>query len=353
RGAVRVRVEDASAQTLWVQLDPGAGATAPSQRLPSALFDTRGLQGSISGLEVQATLPANVPVRFTLSTSTDLANWTPLPAQGRLYRFEGAGAPANQTLELVDPTRLEGRYLRLDWSGQAGVTVDAVTGLLAPPRAAPAGPGVALPAPQEDGAAARVWQLGFGTPITALELRTPQPNTLVPVRILGRNQPSEPWRVLADTVIYRVGAAGQESSNPPVLLQRHPVRWLRLEATHGGRLDGLALQVHAQFAPMEIVFVAGAGEYQLAAGSAAAPPVALPLALLTGATAVRPDTLPLARITSVRDTPPAPRPAWAAWLPAGTDNRTVALWLVLAFGVALLASVAFALVRQMKVPPRN
>lgn len=348
RGAVRVRVEDGSgSQALWVQLDPGAAAGV-SQRLPSALFDTRPLRGRVSGLRVQGRLPANVPVRFTLSSSSDLANWTPHPVTGRLYRFDGAGAPANETLELAEPLDLQGRYLRLDWSGQEGVAVETVAGLLAPPRATPAGPAVVLPSPQADGPAALVWQLGFATPMAALDLRTAQANTLVPVRVLGRDQPAQPWRLLADTVIYRVGASGQESSNAPVPLQRASVRWLRIEATHGGRLDGLPLEVRARFAPVDIVFVAGGGAYQLAAGRPDTPPAALPLALLAQTTSLRPESLPLASIVSVRDTPAEAPPAWAAWLPAGTDTRTVGLWLVLALGVAVLGGVAFALLRQVK-----
>ena len=351
RGAVRVRVEDGSrSQALWVQLEPGA-ATAGTQRLPSALFDTRSLRGRIDGLRVQGRLPPNVPVRVTLSSSTDLANWTPHPVRGRLYRFDGPGTPSNETLELAEPLDLQGRYLRLDWSGQEGVAIEAITGLLAPPRPVPTGPSVPLPAPQADGPAARVWSLGFATPVAALDLVTPQPNTLVPVRILGRNQPSDAWRLLANTVVYRLGTRGQESVNAPVALPNMPVRWLRIEATHGARLEGLPLQAQAQFAPLEVVFVAGAGSQQLAAGRAHTPAAALPLAVLAGTTALSLESLPLARVTAVRETPVAPPPAWAAWLPAGADPRTVGLWLVLALGVALLGGVAFALLRQLQAQP--
>ncbi|QJW83654.1 DUF3999 family protein [Ramlibacter terrae] len=146
-------------------------------------------------------------------------------------------------------------------------------------------------------------------------------------------------------MVYRVGAAGQESSNTPVALPRSPARWLRIEATHGTRLEGLPLEARAQFAPVDVVFVAGASEHVLAAGRADTPASALPLGVLAGTTAVKPEALPTARVTSVRETPPAPPPARAAWLPAGTDTKTVGLWLVLALGVALLGGVAFALLR--------
>ncbi|RYY57298.1 MAG: DUF3999 family protein, partial [Comamonadaceae bacterium] len=190
--------------------------------------------------------------------------------------------------------------------------------------------------------------LGFATPMAAIEIATPQANTLVPVRLLGRSVPSEPWRTLAHTVVYRIGAPGQEGVNNAVPLQRQPVRWLRVEATHGASLDGVPIAVRALFDPLEVVFVAGAaGPYTLAAGRADTPASALPVGLLTGAAAVAPQALPVARIGEVREKAPARPPAWAAWMPAGTDTRTLSLWAVLAIGLAVLGAVAWGLLRQM------
>ncbi|WP_299766805.1 DUF3999 family protein, partial [Ramlibacter sp.] len=65
--------------------------------------------------------------------------------------------------------------------------------------------------------------------------------------------------------MYRLGAPGQESTNGPLLLQRQSVRWLRLQAANGAQLDAAALTARAVFAPLDVVFVAGAsGPYQLA-----------------------------------------------------------------------------------------
>jgi hypothetical protein len=349
-GSVQVRVEDGGQrQSVWVQLAPGADAAATgAQRLPSALFDTRSLQDRIGALVLRGQLPPNVPVQVTLSTSSDLASWTPVPLQGRVYRFEGADAPANDTLELDAPLALAGRFLRLDWAGQQGVRIDAVTGLLATPQPPGPRPTATLAAPQADGPAALVWATDFATPLAALELTTGQANTLVPLRILGRNQPSEPWRVLGHTVLYRLGPPGQESRSQPLALPHPSVRWLRVEATHGTRLQGLPLAARVQFDPLETVFVAGqSGPWQLVAGRPATPAAALPLSMLAGTTRSRPEDLPAARITAVRSHPPAPLPAWARWLPAGTDPRSAGLWLVLALGLLVLGAVAWSLLRQL------
>jgi len=350
QGSLRMKVEqNGQQQSVWVNLGAGGkDAATRSQRLPAALFDTRAQKDPVSGFVVKAQLPANVPVQLTLSTSPDLAHWTPVGAPGRIYRFEGAGAPVNDKLELAAPLALKDQYLRLDWSGQEGVVVESVVGLLAAGEAKRDLPGVALPAGFADGPGALEWQLGFATPIARLELSTSRANTLVPLRLLGRNQASEPWRLLGQTVVYRLGPAGQESTNPPAVMHGTSLRWLRIESTHGTRLDGLPLAARVLFEPLELVFPAGAtGPYQLAAGRADTPASALPLSALAAATTTQVEALPAARMVAVQAEAPS-APTWfTRALPRGVDGKTAGLWLVLALGVLMLGGVAWALLRQV------
>ena len=113
RTGVQVRMRDGAERSVWVQMeanDSGAGADpAGATRLPSALFDTRGSSQRVSALVIKAQLPANAPVRIALETSTDLARWTPVPLRGRVFRFDGDNAPANDTLELEQPLALQGQ----------------------------------------------------------------------------------------------------------------------------------------------------------------------------------------------------------------------------------------------------
>ena len=352
KGALRMNVQqNGQQQSVWVQLGGGtpAPATAGATRLRAALFDTRALKEPVSALVVRARLPANVPVRITLATSPDLANWSTVSAQGRIYRFDGDGAPANDRLELATPLRLQDQYLRLDWEGQDGVEVEAVTGLLSAAQAPRELPALPLAAGRADGAAAIEWQLGFATPIARFELTTARANTLLPVRVLGRNQPSEPWRLLAHTVVYRLGAAGQESVNTAAVLHQPSVRWLRVEATHGMRLEGVPLAARVLFEPVEVVFPAGsAGPYQLVAGRAGTVAAALPLGMLAATTSTRVNALPAARIAAAQADAPA---ADIRWLPRGVDQKTAGLWLVLALGVLVLGAVAWSLLRQVNARP--
>ncbi len=350
QGAVQLKV-DGPGQAVWVQLGAEraeAAIDAKARRLPAALFDTRRLQDPITGLAVQARLPANVPVQLTLSTSRDLAAWSAVPTAGRIYRFDGDGAPANDIVELSAPLSLAGQYLRVEWHGQQGVQVDALAGLLPSARPARLLPAMALQEPHADGDAAIEWQLASALPVAQLEIRTDRAGTLLPLRILGRNQPSESWRMLGNTVVYRLDAAGQESLNPPTGLPAPAVRSLRVEATHGMRLDGAGLSARVLFDPIDIVFVAGgSGTYRLAVGRPATSAVALPLRVLAATTATPVDDLPAARIARVESSVDAARPAWARWLPRYVEPRTAGLWAVLLVGVLLLGGVAWSLLRQL------
>jgi hypothetical protein len=351
KGAVQLRVEETGdSRTMWVHLGQDGAQPAPAgaQPLQAALFDTRAQKEPVTAFIVRAGIPSNVPVHFTLATSADLANWTSVRVLGRVFRFEGEGAPANDRLELQAPLALHDRYLRVDWSGQQGVQLDALVGLLGARQPEPAYLAVDLQAPVAEGPSALVWQLGFATPIARLDLGTPQDNTIVPLRVLGRNQPSEPWRLLASPLVYRLGSAGQPgSSNPPVGLADASVRWLRAEATHGARLDGLPLKARVLLEPLEVVFPAGdAGPYTLAAGRAYTPSAALPLGMLAATTSTPIAELPLATLAAAQGTTPATG-WWTPWLPRGVDTKTATLWGVLAVGVLVLGGVAWALLRQL------
>ena len=349
KGSMQVHIEDQQ-RSVWVQIDGQAPpAAAGATRLNSVIFATQGEKVRLAALKVQATLPANAPVRVTVATSTDLANWSTAPVRGRLYRFEGDGAPANDTLEFDQPVNLEGRYLRLDWAGQDGVGVSAVTGVVAPAVQPPARVRAELPALQAAGQDAMELALPFATPIASLVLSSAQPNTLLPVRILGRNDLAQPWRTLGNAVVYRLG----DAVNPPVSLHGASARWLRLVATNGANISAAKLQASAEFEPVQLVFVAtGSGPFQLAVGRANTSPAALPLGMLAAALGTRKvDDLPEARLGSATvESPPEPGPL-ARFRPAGLSDKAALLWAVLIVGVLVLAGVAWSLLRQLKTQP--
>jgi hypothetical protein len=137
----------------------------------AALFDTRALKEPITALVVHGALPPNVPVQIRASTSADLENWTPVPVQGRVYRFDGEGAPANDRLDLRGPLRLESRSCA-GVAGQEGVAVQSVDRIRRhrslPPQRRPS-----RCRHRGRRAAAMEWELPFATPIGELEITTP------------------------------------------------------------------------------------------------------------------------------------------------------------------------------------
>jgi hypothetical protein len=344
KDSMQVHIEGRTG-SVWVHTD--GGDTAGAQQLASALFATRDETRRIAAIELQGTLPANVPVRVIAWTSPDLATWTPLPLRGRIYRFEGADAPSNMRLMFDAPIEWKDRYLRLDWSGQDGVAITSVAGVVASAAPAPRRVGKELAATKPSSADAIDIDTGFATPIAALAIEPQQDNTLVPVRVLGRNDASQPWRMLGQTVVYRIGSNGDRMNNPPLELHGASARKLRIQSTNGAPLSSAQLHVSAQFQPPQLVFVAsGAGPFMLVAGHRDANAAALPAATITGMLGTKKiDEVALVRPGIATETAFARGPF--DWIPGAPGKPTV-LWAVLIAGVLLLGGVAWSLLRQLR-----
>ena len=354
RGAVEVRVSADSASTgsAWVRWGSadakGAKVPTDAQPLQAALFDTRAEQHTLSALRLKAELPRNALVHLQLETSTNLQDWQTVPVKGPLFRFDGSDAPNSTLLELQQPLDVKGRYLRLGWAGQDGVQVSAITGQVAMPHTQPARVRATLPAGTPDGNSL-VWTLPFATPLMALHLQATQDNTLVPVRISGRSDASQPWRTLASAVVYRLDTVGQGSSNSALALPAPSVRALRVEASSGQTLPAGGLQATVEFAPLQVALLAsGPGPFTLAVGRANTPPAAVEASVLGSVSPAKLAELPAAAVQQLRADPPDAPQLWAAkLLPSGVSLRTAALWLVLVAGVLVLAAVAYGLLRQL------
>jgi hypothetical protein len=348
KGATQIRIEDPAGQrSVWVQMNGAEIAGMP--RLNSALFATKDEKRTLSGIVVQGTLPANMPIALSVSSSRDLAQWTIIPVRGRLYRFEGDGVPVNMTLEFEGAVKIEEQFLRVDWGDQQGVSVSAISGVIAGPARTAPRVRAELAAPQPAGPGALEIHTDFLAPLAGLALVTPRANTLIPVRILGRNDAAQPWRLLARTVVYRLNDASGESTNPPVALHGASARWLRLEAGGGVDLAAAQLKATAEFEPLQLVFVAtGEGPFQLAAGRAGTTSVALPLSAITSALGSRkPEDLPAATVGAAISATADAGPLARLW-PGKVPGKTAVLWGVLLAGVLLLAAVAWSLLRQLK-----
>ncbi|MDO5624481.1 MAG: DUF3999 family protein [Pseudomonadota bacterium] len=369
-GALSLRIEENRDGQRVVRLDTAApaasaasAATAPP--LLGVLFDARAVAPALQAVELLADWPAGRPVRFRLHASRDLQRWQPL-GEATAYRHGDFSAPARL---LLDGARVQGHYLRLDWSGQGEAAVH-VRGARLLPAAAQATPqvGVALalpPAsiyrPKPDRLVHTVqWRMPFATAPAALDLRLPGPNTAAALRVLARPGPDQPWTLVARHVAYTLTEDGHTRRSPPVAPAAaqawHAWREWRIEAEDPAASELIAaasLQVVAWLVPAQIVFVAsGNGPFTLAAGHVppAGPPGPAPYLPLTS---LLPDAaalprLPVAALAANTDTLPI---VTALPLTQGSTRTSWWLWAVLLTGVATLAAMAWALMRGLRQPP--
>ena len=359
RGAVAVQLGSGEqTDNVWVRWDrmdmrtSAADAAALAKPLNAALFDLRAEKLNLGALELVLDMPRNALVDIEVATSTDLKDWTPVATKGPLFQFDGTDALANTTLELTKPLQVQGRYLRLSWPGQNGVNMRALTGTAAASQATAVPLRADLPSGTADGNVALNWILPFATPIAALHLQAPQDNSLVPVRIMGRFEASQPWRTLAPSVVYRLDVAGQVSSNPPTALNGVSLHSLRVEVGKGTALPIGRLQATVEFAPVQVAFLAsGAGPFTLAVGRAQTTAAAVDASLLGSVTPAKLAELPLATLSDIVVQTQAQGSldrAASRWLPDGVSLRQVLLWLVLGAGVLALGAAAYSLMRQME-----
>lgn len=352
KDAVRVRLGNGESNEVWVDLR-AARATgarpAAAREMPEVLFDARAVKLELAALRVEADLPSNQLVHFSLWHSPDLSNWTRVPLEGPAFKFDGPGAPANQDLKLRPPRFVEGGYLRLAWE-LSGVRVQGLTGIAKPdmasaqpPLSLPLGPGTT----EADGA--RVWTVSTAMAPASLRLEAQRPNTLVPVRVLGRNDPKQPWQPLGQGLVFRVGAPGQESVSAPIPLAGPTLRSLRVEATHGLALPGDALTANLEFKPMQLVFLAtGRAPFELAVGRTDTTAALVQTSMLQSALPGKLGDLPLAGLAPARIQEVASvQASWFTRLTGGAEPRKVLLWAILAGGVLVLGTVAYSLVRKL------
>jgi len=358
RGNMTLRIEDGSAGRT-VRLDmPAANsaASAPGAQtstLAGALVDTREQKTALQAIELDADWPAARPFTFRLDTSADLRQWQPL---GEVTAYRGADGAAIAPAHLdTGGTSLQARYLRITWDDAAPGAVQLRQVRLLPAPAGPAAPErVAVPLTLPDAGQARdprvlEWRLPFAAPVAALNIRTGEPATLIPVRVLARQQREQPWTPLARHVVFSLTQNGQTQRSPALELGQAAWREWRIEADPSSPGFAAPPQITALLPPVQLVFVAsGSPPFTLAAGRADAADARLPLAsLLPGYEPGAQAKLPAATLAAALETPAAV----PTTVPGSQrDARKWLLWAVLLAGVLILGGMAWALLRQLKTP---
>lgn len=294
------------------------------------LLDARGVIGAARTLTLDADVPQSQPVTFVAEASGDLSTWRKLGEQ-TVFRAVADTQPATIAL---DAAPLRGDYLRVTWrlASRALSPVTIRSAQLTSDTDSNAPTWIAATLPPEKHGLTIDLTLPFAAPIAALAITPVAADTLVPVRILGRDDAEQPWTPLGQ------GIAAHTTRT--IALSGNTFRLLRIEADSRSSGFTATPSLRLGFAPADIVFLAGGTPpYTLAAGRAEDTNRYLPLGSLTADSGGVPPAL--AQVAAV----PA-RVALAAAADPQRGSRQLLLWAVLLTATALLTALAWRLLRN-------
>jgi hypothetical protein len=355
-GNAAIRIETRG-NDMNVLIDRTAGGASINEG--GVLLDTRAVEGVMIHLEFDMDLPPNQVVPLTVEASANLSNWETITAARSMYRFSDAGAPQMTTIDLPGGAEIKGRYLRVTWLQQkttGAIVIRGATLVMESSRRVPiAQPRRNLGAPTTATTHTQEWQLASPLRLRALALTTEQTGTLLPITVLGRDNDKQPWRRLADTVLFRLELADPGSNknivstNAPLSLGNISVRQLKIEAPANSagiaaNLVSAAIEYDAQ---EMIAAINPSEELTVAVGAANAARVALPLpTIVPNLTAQRITTFALMTVREPAKFYPERLVVSSATSPG--ERKDFILWGALLLGVGVLAAMAWGVVKQLR-----
>jgi hypothetical protein len=333
-----------------------------------ALLDARSVEGVMTSIDFDLDLPANQVVPITIEASSNLSSWQTLANYRSVYRFGDAGGPVLTSIDLQGGVEIKGRYLRVTWPPQKTATPVAIRGALLTmesfQRVPYAQPRRALGPPSATTARSQEWKLGSPLRIRALVLMTAQTGTLLPITVFGRDTDQQPWRRLAETVLFNLTltepvAKQIISTNEPLWLGRVSVRQLKIEVpTSAAAIPTNLIEAFIEYDAQEIIaavkpaeaLIVGVGVGIEAAGAGATThvqSVALPLQTVVPESG-RQRLASLALVAASEAVKFYPERLTSDNSRFPLDRKNMILWGALLLGVGVLAAMAWAVVRQLR-----
>ena len=318
------------------------GAGAPPIAKPAAvLLDSSKVDAAIQQLLFEwDAQPGTQVVRVRIEASDDLKSWS-FVGGGPIVKLENEGRTLTQPKVEFSPRKA--KYLRVTWDAPGFV----VKRVQAVPEA------VFKPAPRSmrtvNGAKGAkpdelVFDLGARLPVEAVRLVPETINDVVVATLSTRNDPKEPWSLAATAPFYRMQVENVEKASPPLELGRRPARYWLVKLA-GRTADVSPPHLEVQWRPVQVVFASrGTPPFTLAFGNAQATAVALPITSMVPDYKPRAELkVPEATVGPVTTGPPASR--WEKMVEDISPKR-LALWFTLIAGVAMLAFMAWRLMKQ-------
>jgi hypothetical protein len=348
-----IRVERrADGTVLSVKAADGAGPGVP--RLRGYLVDISQNKNAVRRLELGWDAAAMGFQQVSVEASDDLQTWRMWQRSAQLARLEFNGQSIER--KQIELPGDHAAYLRIMWQEPqeapllTSVTVTSTTSAYRP--APLVWSAAAEPTHTSNGEFE--WELPRPIPIERLSIGLPQVNVLTPAEVWAKTdtQPNARWQFLSGAVLYRLQAEGKEWQQQDLVLTGLPVQIikLKLDPRSGGLGTGrptLSFGLRSQ----QVLFLArGQGPFMLAVGDRDAKAADLPPATLIPGydTPAAPpistaDLGPLGS-AATEQTPPPEQPA--TYGPAGWKAQL--LWAILLIGVAIIAAMAFQLLRQTR-----
>jgi len=345
RGNARVTLDG-----LRISVQSNAAAVSvqahPEPAQPAAItgyvIDARGVDLPLSVLQLH--WPDGAPdfsASLRVESSDDLATWRIVTNDVPILNLSASGTQLVQSR--VELPSAKAKFWRLTWVGHAPpLEMSSVTAETTPDRAETARASLIVPGTDTgDKRQEFAFDLATRLPVTELNIELPEPNSVAGVQILSRARSADPWRQITHGEFYRIGKAGSERRNPPIVIARNPDRfWLARLDQPFGTVSGSAPKLEVSWNAQDVVFLAhGSGPFMLAYGSGAAEDASTALAsLLNGVTVLRAESGAPQPLGGSARRQPAPRQF--PW-------KVTVLWTVLGLGVVLLGYMAYRLSREL------
>ena len=319
------------------------GTPRSGSRVVAYLLDTGEDPVPLTALIVGLPDADAVNGRVRLDASDDLDRWRTIVADAPMLSVEYKGR--RLTRDRIEFAPLRARYLRLTWLTGAAPALTTAEGdigdrVVERPRRVRSVSGTS------DGPDAFVFDLGALLTVDRLTLELPEVNTVAPVMWSARQNAQAAWHSIGSSIVYRLRQdAGEivsaDFATPPIT-----VRFLRVGIDPRAGTGAKPPTLTARWYPQELVFTArGPAPFELAYGSGAMLPAALPIAtLIPGYVAGK--ALP----ANVGDATLAATPSAVNRnaLRAPLDIKRFMLWGSLVAAALLLGYMAVRLSRQMR-----
>ncbi len=334
-----------------IDIKSGERQPATGRELGGYVLDTSALAEPLTALLFALPPSAGAPtMRLRLDASDDLAEWRSIASDATLVNLESEGR--RLTRDRIDIVPTTAKYLRVSWTvGRPAIEFTGVSGEYGERNVEAAREwreAAALPVADRDGEFE--YDLGGAFPVDRIGIVLAEPNSILPVQLLARAAPAEPWQAVSSTVFYRLSQPGGDVTSGPVAVVGGERRYwlLRFDPRAGGTAR-TAPRLRVGWQPQEIVFVArGPAPFMLAYGSRVAKPGTLPIETLVPgydrAKGLAPDV-------AAAHTGPPMKLGGPDRLRDPPDVKRWALWASLALGALVLGWMAWRLSREIGMAP--